>query len=165
MQFLGSVFVCRRRCCRRSSSCHCCCPVSSSEVICPLSFRSLLVLNSVRESPKTLKTYLPLSRVRCVVFAGPALQTLMCHVGFQQLYREEAAKYKSPKETIYHYLGVHKEKLDKVTVVGHSLGGGDPAFAVAIDRLGGGTPVVFCCCKGVFRFQLQNQVRPKTVGR
>ncbi|CAN0076223.1 unnamed protein product, partial [Hapterophycus canaliculatus] len=48
--------------------------------------------------------------------------TLMCHVGFQSLYREKADNYDSPKTTIYKMIEAHKGTLDKVTVVGHSLG-------------------------------------------
>lgn len=58
----------------------------------------------------------------------------MCHVGFQQLYKEKADKYPSPKDKIYEVLEEHKGSLEKVTVVGHSLGGGNPVV------------VVSCCC-------------------
>lgn len=49
----------------------------------------------------------------------------MCHVGFQSLYREKADNYDSPKTTIYKMIEENKGTLDKVTVVGHSLGGGE----------------------------------------
>ncbi|CAN0281450.1 unnamed protein product [Pylaiella littoralis] len=49
--------------------------------------------------------------------------TLMCHVGFQQLYSEKADNYPSPKDKIHEMLAKHKPTLEKVTVVGHSLGG------------------------------------------
>lgn len=65
-------------------------------------------------------------------FAVRARQTLMCHVGFQQLYKEKADNedYLSPKDTIHKVLAKYKDSLEKVTVVGHSLGGGNPAVVV-----------------------------------
>ncbi|CAM9473457.1 unnamed protein product, partial [Ascophyllum nodosum] len=49
---------------------------------------------------------------------------LMVHVGFQSLYTLESAQGgESPKETIHRLIKEHKPTLDKVTVVGHSLGG------------------------------------------
>lgn len=50
----------------------------------------------------------------------------MCHVGFQQLYMQQTVQGgESPKDTIHRLVEEHKDKLDKITVVGHSLGGGE----------------------------------------
>ena len=50
----------------------------------------------------------------------------MCHVGFQQLYTQNSVKgLPSPKDTIHRLVEEHKGTLDKVTIVGHSLGAGE----------------------------------------
>ncbi|CAN0422761.1 unnamed protein product [Ascophyllum nodosum] len=52
-------------------------------------------------------------------------QDLMCHAGFQQLYTQNSVKgLPSPKDTIHRLVEEHKGTLDKVTIVGHSLGAG-----------------------------------------
>lgn len=57
-------------------------------------------------------------------FTG-SLQNLMVHVGFQSLYTQKPVRGgESPKETVHRLVKEHKSTLDKVTVVGHSLGGG-----------------------------------------
>lgn len=73
------------------------------------------------------------SRLSC------ARQILQCHSGFQELYRERTQHFLSPQDQIYHTINNHttnegklKDTLEKVTVVGHSLGGGNPAVVVAV---------------------------------
>lgn len=66
------------------------------------------------------------------MIVGSARQNLMCHVGFQQLYREKAERFVSPKDKIYEILKEYEAKLDKVTVVGHSLGGGNRALLLLL---------------------------------
>lgn len=52
----------------------------------------------------------------------------MCHSGCQQLFtRRSVQGIESPKETVYRLIKDHKSKLDKVTIVGQSLGGGEKA--------------------------------------
>eukprot|EP00903_Cladosiphon_okamuranus_P014526 g13473.t1 len=70
---------------------------------------------------------------------------LMCHRGFQQLYREKAEKFVSPKEKIHEILKQHEDKVDKVTVVGHSLGGAMAqtcAVNLAHSKILGDTPIL-----------------------
>lgn len=55
----------------------------------------------------------------------PHLQLLMCHSGFQQLYEQESREgLESPKQTVNRMVETHKGTIEKVTVVGHSLGAG-----------------------------------------
>ena len=80
------------------------------------------------------------------------LQNLMVHVGFQSLYTLESAQGgESPKETIHRLIKEHKPTLDKVTVVGHSLGGGESEREYAT----GGKIRAKCprekCCKTAWR--------------
>lgn len=50
----------------------------------------------------------------------------MCHSGCQQLFTQRSVQgIESPKETVYRLIEEHKSKLDKVTIVGQSLGGGE----------------------------------------
>lgn len=56
---------------------------------------------------------------------GTLWQDLMVHAGFQQLYEETPEGKESPKTTIRRLVEEHKETLDKITCVGHSLGGGE----------------------------------------
>lgn len=50
----------------------------------------------------------------------------MVHSGFQSLYVQEPLEgSETPKETIYRLIEKHKSTLEKVTIVGHSLGGGE----------------------------------------
>lgn len=62
----------------------------------------------------------------------------MVHSGFQQLYREKADQYPSPKDKIYEVIEAFKNdddvSIEKVTVVGHSLGAGKSSFSVIHDR-------------------------------
>ncbi|CAN0461842.1 unnamed protein product [Ascophyllum nodosum] len=52
-------------------------------------------------------------------------QNFMCHEGFQQLFTQKSTEgMPSPKDVIYQLADKHKDTLDKVTLVGHSLGGG-----------------------------------------
>lgn len=54
------------------------------------------------------------------------LQNFMCHEGFQQLFTQKSTEgMPSPKDVIYQLAEKHKDTLDKVTLVGHSLGGGE----------------------------------------
>ncbi|CAM9447353.1 unnamed protein product [Sphacelaria rigidula] len=48
---------------------------------------------------------------------------LMVHAGFQQLYEETPEGKESPKTTVRRLVEEHKDTLDKITCVGHSLGG------------------------------------------
>lgn len=49
----------------------------------------------------------------------------MVHRGFQQLYRQESVQgLESPKQTIHRIVEEYKDSIEKITVVGHSLGGG-----------------------------------------
>lgn len=49
----------------------------------------------------------------------------MVHAGFQQLYEEAPSEGESPKETVRRLVEENKGTLDKITVIGHSLGGGE----------------------------------------
>lgn len=52
----------------------------------------------------------------------------MCHAGCQQLFTQRSVQgIESPKEAVYRLIEEHKSKLDKVTIVGQSLGGGKKA--------------------------------------
>lgn len=71
-----------------------------------------------------------------------ARQTLKCHGGFQELYTKKALSFLSPRDQIYHVVDNHttsngklKETLEKVTVCGHSLGGGIPSVVYWSGRL------------------------------
>lgn len=56
---------------------------------------------------------------------SPLKQNLMVHSGFQQLYKQKSVQgIDSPKETVHRLIAEHKGTLEKVTVIGHSLGGG-----------------------------------------
>lgn len=48
---------------------------------------------------------------------------MMVHAGFQQLYEEAPSEGESPKETVRRLVEENKGTLDKITVIGHSLGG------------------------------------------
>ena len=50
----------------------------------------------------------------------------MCHAGCKHLYTQRSVQgIESPKEIIYRLIEEHKSRLDSVTVVGQSLGGGE----------------------------------------
>ena len=50
----------------------------------------------------------------------------MCHLGFQQLYHQQSVQgLESPKETVHRMVDENKATLEKVTIVGHSLGAGE----------------------------------------
>lgn len=50
----------------------------------------------------------------------------MCHLGFQQLYEQQSVQgLESPRQTVSRLVEEHKGTIDKVTVVGHSLGAGE----------------------------------------
>ena len=50
----------------------------------------------------------------------------MVHVGFQSIYiMESYSGCESPKATVHRLIEEHKSTIEKVTVVGHSLGGGE----------------------------------------
>lgn len=62
-------------------------------------------------------------------------QDLMCHVGFQQLYMQQTVQGgESPKETVHRLIEAHKGKLDKITVLGHSLGAGERGKTSSSER-------------------------------
>lgn len=53
-------------------------------------------------------------------------QLLMCHLGFQQLYEQQSVQgLESPRQTVNRLVQEHKGTIEKVTVVGHSLGAGE----------------------------------------
>lgn len=50
----------------------------------------------------------------------------MCHLGFQQLYHQQSVQgLESPKQTVHRMVEENKATLEKVTIVGHSLGAGE----------------------------------------
>lgn len=56
----------------------------------------------------------------------------MVHQGFHQLYTENAINEavpddikESPRETVYRLIEENKGTVEKITIVGHSLGGGE----------------------------------------
>lgn len=50
----------------------------------------------------------------------------MCHLGFQQLYEQESTEgLESPRQTVSRLVEQYKGTIEKVTVVGHSLGAGE----------------------------------------
>lgn len=50
----------------------------------------------------------------------------MCHLGFQQLYEQQSVQgLESPRQTVNRLVQEHKGTIEKVTVVGHSLGAGE----------------------------------------
>ncbi|CAM9520983.1 unnamed protein product [Ectocarpus sp. 6 AP-2014] len=75
--------------------------------------------------------------------------TLMVHSGFQQLYREKADQFPSPKDKIYEVIEAFKNddkvSIEKVTVVGHSLGAAMAqhcAVDLAHSRVLGDVPIL-----------------------
>lgn len=63
----------------------------------------------------------------------------MVHRGFQQLYRQESTEgCESPKAAVRRLIAEHKDTLEGITVVGHSLGGGKSNNAEGL--------VLFCRC-------------------
>ena len=57
---------------------------------------------------------------------SPLYQQLMCHTGFQQLYTQQTVQgLESPKQTVHRMVEENKATLEKVTIVGHSLGAGE----------------------------------------
>lgn len=87
-------------------------------VIHPLVYPFLATCTYLSAAPYTICSLVSVNAAR-------PRQDLMTHAGFQQLYNQQSLQgIESPQDTIHRLVDEHKETLDKVTVVGHSLGGG-----------------------------------------
>ncbi|CAM9125375.1 unnamed protein product [Ectocarpus sp. 8 AP-2014] len=78
---------------------------------------------------------------------GWARWNLMCHEGFQQLYIGKPKHFESPRTVIHEQIKkwVEKGRVDKVTVVGHSLGAAMCqlcAIDLAYSKVGGDIPIL-----------------------
>ncbi|CAN0224411.1 unnamed protein product [Ectocarpus sp. 4 AP-2014] len=72
---------------------------------------------------------------------------MMCHKGFQQLYINKTSNFESPRTVIHDQIKIWVERgrVDKVTVVGHSLGAAmcqHCAVDLALSKVGGGIPIL-----------------------